>query len=336
MTVAVIGAGSWGTALAEVLASKGTKTILWARSSEVANYINDNHRNPVYLKDCDLDPSLISTTDKAYAIDDAEAIVVATPSQYARTTLEGFADLIKEHIPVVICSKGIEEDTGKLMTDVVADVIGNPERIAVLSGPTHAEEVVLKQPSVCVIASNSDTTATYFQDLFSTRKFRTYTSEDPSGVEICGAFKNVIAIATGISYGMGYGDNTAAALITRGLAEMGRMVVAHGGNPLTCMGLAGTGDMIVTCMSRHSRNRRFGEDYVAKGKTLADFYDDTHMVVEGAVACRTLHPLAEQLGVELPLTDAVRRIVWEGGDKTELAAMLFNRPLTTEFHGMSK
>lgn len=334
MTVAVIGAGSWGTALAEVLASKGVDTVLWARSSEVAHFINENHRNPAYLTNCDLAESLRSTSDMAAAMSGAEALVVATPSQYVRSTLDGFSSLIPDDIPIVICSKGIEEQTGMLMTEVVSDVVGNSDRVAVLSGPTHAEEVVLKQPSVCVIASSSDRTATYFQDLFSTRKFRTYTSEDPAGVEICGAFKNVIAIATGISYGMGYGDNTAAALITRGLAEMGRMVVAHGGNPLTCMGLAGTGDMIVTCMSRHSRNRRFGEDYVANGKSLTDFYDDTHMVVEGAIACRTLRPLAEKLDVELPLTDAVRRIIWEGGDKTELAAMLFNRPLTTEFHGM--
>ncbi len=240
--------------------------------------------------------------------------------------------LIAPETPIVICSKGVEEATGLLPIDTFADELGNPSRFAVLSGPTHAEEVICRKPSAAVVASASEETAVFFRDLFATRAFRTYTSDDPVGVELCAAFKNVIAIAVGVSYGMGFGDNTAALLITRGLAEMSRMVVACGGEALTCMGLGGAGDMVVTCMSQHSRNRRFGEQYVARGLTLADFTEQTHMVVEGAIACKTLSTLEERYGVELPLTDTVRAVVWEGVPPREAAAALIDRPLKSEFY----
>lgn len=334
MRIAVIGAGSWGTALAQVLGDKGHQTVLWAREEAVARSITESHRNPKYLSGSTLSENVSATTSGEEALAGAAAVVLACPSQYVRETTRMLAPHLEGSVPLVICSKGVEAETGLLMTQVVAEEVGCPERIAVLSGPTHAEEVIEKQPSATVIASDDADTAVFFQELFFTDKFRTYASDDPTGVELCGAFKNVIAIAVGISYGMGFGDNTAALLITRGLAEMSRMVVACGGDALTCMGLAGAGDMVVTCMSRHSRNRRFGQDYVAVGKTLDDFERDTHMVVEGAVACKTLKTLSRRHDVDLPLTDAVREMAWEKGDIKHLARALFTRPLKKEFYGL--
>ena len=211
--------------------------------------------------------------------------------------------------------------------------MGNPARFAVLSGPNHAEEVIKAIPSGTVIASPSEQTAFFFRDLFATDTFRTYVSGDVCGVELCAAFKNVIAIAVGVSYGIGFGDNTAAMLMTRGLAEMSRLVVRAGGQAITCMGLAGTGDLIATCTSEHSRNRRFGK-LLAEGGTLDDFTAQTHMVAEGALACKTLATLSEQYHVELPITDVVRSIVWEKADPYKLAHSLSSRPLTTEFYGL--
>lgn len=334
MKVAVIGAGSWGTALSQVLASNRHEVVLWARKQEVVDGINDQHVNPRYLTHVRLSDGIAATTSFAEALDGAEAVVVVTPSALLRGIAQDLAPYLAADTPVIVCSKGVEEGSGLLPTQVFEEVVGNGERLAVLSGPTHAEEVIEAMPSGTVIASTSAATADLFRDLFATASFRTYTSHDVVGVELCAAFKNVIAIAVGVSYGMGFGDNTAAVLITRGLAETSRMVVACGGEAITCMGLAGTGDMVVTCMSRHSRNRRFGEQYVARGKTLADFEAETHMVVEGAIACKTLSVLEERYGVELPITNAVREIVWGGISLEQAKQLIFTRPLTTEFYGL--
>lgn len=334
MKVSVIGAGSWGTALSQVLALNGHNVGLWARRPEVVSSVNSEHRNPRYLSEVELSPHVVATLSYADTLQRARAAVVVTPSHMIRGVGRAIADVIDADLPIVICSKGVEEGSGMLPIDVMADEVGNPGRIAVLSGPNHAEEVVKGIHAATVIASPSADTAAFFQELFATDTFRTYTSADATGVELCGAFKNVIAIAVGISYGLGLGDNTAATLITRGLAEMSRMVVACGGEAITCMGLAGAGDMVATCMSEHSRNRRFGEHYVACGKTLADFAAETHMVVEGALACKTLGTLSERYGVELPITDIVRGVVWEGLDVKEAALRLVGRPLTSEFYGL--
>ena len=294
--------------------------------------INEEHRNPRYLSDYRLPSAIRATADYACACEGAEAVVIVTPSAALRSVAADLRELIAPGTPIVICSKGVEEKTGLLPIDTFAAELGNAGRMAVLSGPTHAEEVICRKPSAAVVASADEGTALFFRDLFATRFFRTYTSDDPVGVELCAAFKNVIAIAVGISYGMGFGDNTAAMLITRGLAEMSRMVVAAGGEALTCMGLGGAGDMVVTCMSQHSRNRRFGEQYVARGLTLDDFTAQTHMVVEGAIACKTLATLEARYGVDLPLTDTVRSVVWEGVNPREAAAALIDRPLKSEFY----
>lgn len=333
MRVAVIGAGSWGTALALVLAEAGHEVVLWARTPEVARAINEEHRNPRYLSDYRLPSAIRATADYACACEGAEAVVIVTPSAALRSVAADLRELIAPGTPIVICSKGVEEKTGLLPIDTFAAELGNAGRMAVLSGPTHAEEVICRKPSAAVVASADEGTALFFRDLFATRFFRTYTSDDPVGVELCAAFKNVVAIAVGMSYGLGFGDNTAALLVSRGLAEMSRLVVACGGNAITCMGLAGTGDMVATCMSHHSRNRTFGE-MLAAGKTLDDFTAETHMVAEGANACRNVKVLADRYGVDLPIADAVRSVVWEGADPKLLARDLTSRSLKPEFYGI--
>ncbi len=330
MKVAVIGAGSWGTALSQLLGSSGHEVMLWARKPEVAEYINTEHANPRYLSEVRLSDSVRSSSSLDEVISEAQAAVIVTPSKTIRETARSLAAIAPANLPVVICSKGVEEETGQLPVEEFAEEMGSPERLAVLSGPNHAEEVVRGVFSATVAASISEDTARFFQTLFSGENFRVYAGDDPCGVELCAAFKNVIAIAVGLAYGIGYGDNTAAALMTRGLAEMGRLVEACGGTRFTCMGLAGAGDLIATCTSEHSRNRRLGA-LIAEGKTLDDFTAMTHMVAEGALACLTLQTLADRHDVELPITSVVRSVVWEGADAREAGRLLADRPLKTEF-----
>ena len=333
MKVSVIGAGSWGTALSQVLAKNGNNVGLWACRPEVVKSINSEHKNPRYLSDVELDPDIVATVSYKDTLLRAKAAVIVTPSTLIRGAARALADVVDSDFPVIVCSKGIEEGSGLLPIDILDAEMGNRERFAVLSGPNHAEEVIKGVPAATVIASESPETAAFFQNLFASESFRAYTSDDARGVELCAAFKNVIAIAVGISYGLGFGDNTAALLVSRGLAEMSRLVVACGGKALTCMGLAGTGDMVATCMSHHSRNRTFGE-MLAAGKTLDDFTAETHMVAEGANACRNVRVLSERYGVELPLADAVRSVVWEGADPKAIAKALTARSLKPEFYGI--
>lgn len=333
MKVGIIGAGSWGTALAHILAQKGVNVNIWARRPEVVQTINTEHKNPRYLSDIELSPNIVATVAYEDCLVNADALAIVTPSNLLRGVAQALADYTPADLPIVICSKGVEANSGLLPVQVFDQELGNASRLAVLSGPNHAEEVVLGMPSATVIAASNDDIGQRLQSIFATENFRTYTSLDVVGVEVCAACKNVIAIAVGIAYGMGYGDNTASLLITRGLAEMSRLSTALGGDALTCMGLAGTGDMIATCMSQHSRNRRFGE-FVAKGGTLNEFQEETHMVVEGALAAKTLAPLAERAGVELPITDVVHSILWEGEDPAKVALELAKRPLKEEFYGM--
>ena len=330
MKVAVIGAGSWGTALAQVAARNGHEVRLWARREEVAQAINETHRNPDYLRDADLLETVVAVSAVDEALDSCDAVLVVTPSKYVRDTARMIAPFVGE-TPMLLCMKGVEMGTGKIPAEVFRDELGEAVRLAVLSGPNHAEEVVRGVPAATVVASEDPQTAVFFQELLGSPEFRVYTSDDVLGVELCAAFKNVIAIAVGVSYGLGYGDNTAAMLMTRGQAEMGRLVAAAGGNPMTCMGLAGTGDLIATCMSRHSRNRAFGEA-LATGETVEQYEARTHMVAEGAQACRTLQTLSERHRVELPITDVVRSLVWEQAAPADVAGILANRTPKPEFY----
>ena len=333
MKVAVLGSGSWGTALSQVAACKGHKVSLLCRKPEVASSINDSHVNPRYLSDQIMHRNITATCDIDLALLGADCVVVVTPSSIIRKVASELGTKLSAEIPVIICSKGVEEESGLLPIEVFEAEIGNKERLAVLSGPNHAEEVMQKIFSATVIASESKECCDFFQEIFATDFFRTYISDDPFGVELCAAFKNVIAIAVGISYGIGMGDNTAALLMTRGQAEMSRLVSACSGNPITCMGLAGTGDLIATCTSPHSRNRKFGE-LIARGGSLEQFVSETHMVVEGAYAAQTLRTLALMYKVELPITDVVYSIVWEGVNPKEAVRQLAARPLSTEFYGI--
>ena len=332
--IAVFGAGTWGIALARLLAANGRDVTVWSAIPAELKSLSTTHRHP-NLPGMELPAAMHYTADIAEACTGRDILLFAVPSPFVRATAKKAAPHIPEGQLIVDVAKGVEDKTLMTMSEIIEDELakaGRKARVVALSGPTHAEEVICRKPSAAVVASADEGTALFFRDLFATRFFRTYTSDDPVGVELCAAFKNVIAIAVGISYGMGFGDNTAAMLITRGLAEMSRMVVAAGGEALTCMGLGGAGDMVVTCMSQHSRNRRFGEQYVARGLTLDDFTAQTHMVVEGAIACKTLATLEARYEVDLPLTDTVRSVVWEGVNPREAAAALIDRPLKSEFY----
>lgn len=326
--VAVIGSGSWGTAVTRLLGVKGHEVALWSYSADIPAAINETHRNPRYLVDVEL-PNTTCSNSFEEVLDGAESVVVVCPSTHLRATVAGFAPYLAETTPVVVLSKGVEADTGLTMIGVLEDVLGHKERLACLSGPNHAEEVSKEMYAASVVASTNETCAEYFQDLFAAPYFRVYTSRDTVGVELCAASKNIVAIANGMCCAMDLGDNASAALITRGVAEITRLVVALGGDALTCMGLAGMGDLVVTCNSTHSRNRSLGELLVAGG-TLADFEEKTHMVAEGAVACKTVTDLARKNHVEMPIAELVRKVLWEGLDPHDAGGLLYERPSKSE------
>jgi len=333
MRITVIGAGSWGTAVSWMLSGKGHQVRVWSREAEIAEGINVEHRNPVYLPDVVLDPSVYASHDMEEALQGAEAVVMVTPSIGVRSSAEAMKPFLAGDTPVVILSKGVEGETNLLMTEVLEDVFGNRGRIAGLSGPNHAEEVSRGVPSATVVAAYEPKIGELFQDVFMTPFFRVYTNPDVIGVELAGASKNIVAIGAGISDGLGYGDNTKATLMTRGLAEMSRLGAKVGANPLTYMGLAGMGDLIATCTSRHSRNRNLGE-MIAKGGTMQQFYDETHMVAEGALACITVDELGKREGLELPITQQVRAILYEGMPVSGAEQALLGRGATDELHGL--
>lgn len=329
MRIAVIGAGSWGTAVAWLLDQKGYAVSMWAREKDIAQKITETHRNPVYLPNVEFSERVTASSNMEQVLKGVDAAVMVTPSVGVRTTAEMMKPFVSDDLPIVILSKGVEGHTSMLMTQVLEDVLGNPARIAGLSGPNHAEEVSKGIPSATVVAAHDIKTAEFFQQLFSTNFFRVYTNDDVIGVEMCGAGKNIVAIACGMCDGLGLGDNTKASLMTRGIAELARLGEAVGANPRTYMGLAGMGDLIVTCTSKHSRNRALGE-LIAQGGTLEEFEDKTHMVAEGAVACKTIYELAQKKGIELPLTEMVHDILYNGHDPKEAAEYLMERPVRKE------
>jgi glycerol-3-phosphate dehydrogenase (NAD(P)+) len=333
LRISVIGAGSWGTAVSWLLGGKGHEVSLWARESEIAAGVNESHHNPLYLPEVVLPESVRASDDVGVALQGSEAVVMVTPSIGVRQTAEAMAPHLADDTPVVILSKGVEQETLMLMTEVLVDVFGGKDRVAGLSGPNHAEEVSKGVPSATVVAAYEASVAERFQDIFMSPFFRVYTNTDVVGVELCGASKNVVAIAAGMCDGLGYGDNTKATLMTRGLAEMSRLGCALGANPLTYMGLAGMGDLIVTCTSRHSRNRGIGQ-FVAEGGTMEEWAGETNMVAEGAVACLSLSALGEREKVELPLTNMVRQVLYEGLDPAEAGKYLMGRTAKDELHGI--
>lgn len=329
--VAVIGAGSWGSAVAWLLGTKGIQVALWSRNQDLVRDINDTHHNPRYLSDLVLPETVIAHSDLSLAVDGVKAVVLVTPSLALAEMGTQLKPLIADDLPLMILSKGLDPESGGLLDETLTSIVGHPERIAVLSGPNHAEEVSRGVPSATVVASVNDACALFFQELMATPTFRVYVSSDTIGVQLCGAAKNIVAIACGLAAGIGLGDNTQATIMTRGLAEIARLVEAAGGDQITCMGLAGMGDLIATCTSEHSRNRSFGME-LAHGGSLEDYQARTHMIVEGALAARTVLTIAARYGVEMPICERVRSIVWDGQSIDQAAQALINRDFKPEFY----
>lgn len=332
--VAVVGAGSWGTAFAAIAAEKGVDTVLWARRPELAEAITEQHRNTDYLSDLDLPPALSATSDAERAVGGADVVVMAVPSHAYREVFRNVVPFLGARTPVVSLTKGIEQDTLEAMTGVMREEADlSPDRMAVLSGPNLAKEVVRRMPSATVVACADDDQGARLQDLFMAPYFRVYRNEDVPGVELGGALKNVIALAAGIGDGMGFGDNTRASLITRGLAEITRLGVKRGGNPMTFAGLAGMGDLVATCISKLSRNRTVGEK-LGQGQKLQEIVGEMRMVAEGVKTSRPVLAIAEREGVEMPIAEHVVRVIYEGVPVDEMVRSLMGREAKPELHGI--
>lgn len=311
MATAVIGGGSWGTALACVLAHHGPVR-LWARSAAVVEGINVLHRNPRYQSDLPLPSAIEATGDLKTALHDAELVCVVVPSHAMRAVMAEAAPLIPVDAPVVSASKGIENGTLETMEEVLLDVLPRIKRsdLAFLSGPSFARETIQQMATAVTVAARFDDVAHRVQAAFSTPWFRCYTTEDVTGVELGGALKNVIAIAAGVADGMGLGHNARAALLTRGLAEIGRLAVRRGANPMTLSGLSGMGDLVLTCTGGLSRNRHVGVQ-LGKGKTLTQILAEMDQVAEGVKTAKSAYHLAEREGVDMPISREVYRIIYE-------------------------
>ncbi|MBM9460453.1 NAD(P)-dependent glycerol-3-phosphate dehydrogenase [Nocardioides sp. zg-536] len=307
--VAVLGAGSWGTAFSIILADAGNEVSIWARRDEVAAAINDEHENADYLPGIELPRTISSTTDPEQALAGADVVVLAVPSQSLRENLGTFLPHVQRDAVFVSLMKGVELGTLKRMSEVVAEVADvGPERIAVVSGPNLAREIARREPAASVVACADESVATALQARVHSPAFRPYTSVDVLGCELGGAYKNVVALCVGMAVGLGFGDNTTASLITRGLAETARLAMRLGANPLTLMGLAGLGDLVATCSSPLSRNRTFGEK-LGQGMSVEEIYASTRQVAEGAKSCSSLRALTGSLGVSAPIVDAVDEVV---------------------------
>lgn len=309
--ISVIGAGSWGTALAFVLAENGHDCLLWARRSEQAAEINEQHTNSRYLPDVRLPENLAAGSDLAAAAVHGQIIVLAVPTAAMRETCRSIQEKLKKPALFVHVSKGIEPDSLKRISEIIEEEIDPSLRsaVVVLSGPSHAEEVVLRHPTTVAAASSDVQAAERIQDLFMNHYFRVYTNTDVTGVELGGALKNVIALAAGISDGLGYGDNAKAALITRGLSEITRLGVQMGADQKTFSGLTGLGDLVVTCTSVHSRNWKAG-NRLGKGQTLETVTAEMGMVIEGVRTTKAAYQLASQHAVNMPLTEALYSVLF--------------------------
>ena len=322
MKVAVIGDGGWGTALAMVLDRNGHDTTVWGPFPDYLEAIKASGENTTYLPGVKIPPSIQWTSDHEAAVKDAGLVVLVVPSRFYKPVVEAFSSFIPEDALVVSATKGLDETTHERMSEVAEKILHH--EVAVLSGPSHAEEVARGVPCAVAIASRDHSIAVQIQELFLNDTFRVYTLEDVVGVELGGALKNVIAVAAGISDGMGFGDNSKAALMTRGIAEITRLGTALGANPETFMGLSGIGDLMVTCMSRHSRNRGVGER-LGKGETLEDIMAGMKMVVEGVWNCQAAKELADEHGIDVPITEEVNAVVHEGKDPRRAVLDLMSR-----------
>jgi len=331
MRLGILGGGSWGTALGILWAKKGHPVQLWVRNPENAKKFQENRCNTKYLPDTPFPENLEATNDLEGVIENSQLICLAVPLQAYRSFLRSIADQLADYHQIVILSKGIELETHQLPTQIVLDVLGTEwrNRTYTLSGPSFAKEVAELKPTTVVLAGNNTDRLTTLQKALNCPSFRMYRNRDVTGVELCAALKNVIAIASGMSQGLNLGHNTIAGLITRGLAEISRLAVALGGKQETCAGLAGMGDLILTCTGSLSRNLRVGQA-LARGENLQTALDNLGMVAEGVQTCRSANQLGKQLGVDLPITNVINRILYEGLSPKDALEALMSRSLKSE------
>lgn len=327
--VSLLGAGSWGTALAITLAHNGHEVVLWSALEEEIDLLQKHREHIERLPGVKLPDNIIVTKDLNFACMDQDMIVLSVASPYVRSTAELISDKIKDNQIIVNVGKGIEDATLKVLSEVIKEEIPNAD-VAVLSGPSHAEEVSKGIPTTVVVGADSKKTADYIQDVFMNEVFRVYTSPDIVSIELGGALKNVIALAAGMVDGLGFGDNTKAALITRGIVEMTRLGVAMGGKKETLSGLAGIGDLIVTCTSKHSRNRNAGY-LIGRGYTMKEAMAEVKQVVEGVYSAKAALRLAQKYNVSMPIVEKVNEVLFEDKSAKEATMELLKRQRNSEY-----
>lgn len=326
--ICILGSGSWGSALGLTLTNKNYFVTMWTLNKTQSDELNEKHTNKDYLPEINFPTNMKSTIDLNEAIFDSKIIVLAVPSQAIRSICEKIKPFVKDNQILVNVAKGLEESSGLRLSEVCKEVLPNNKFVS-LSGPSHAEEVAKNIPTTLVSSSNDLETAKYIQDTFMTPKLRIYTNDDLIGVELGGALKNIIAFGAGVCDGIGLGDNSKAALITRGIREITRLGVAMGAKESTFSGLSGIGDLIVTCTSMHSRNRRAGI-LIGQGKTLEETLDEVKMVVEGIVATKAAYEVSQKLNIEMPITTAIYNGIYNNGNPQEIVNELMLRDKTEE------
>ncbi|MEX0913528.1 MAG: NAD(P)H-dependent glycerol-3-phosphate dehydrogenase [Demequina sp.] len=327
---AVLGTGAWGTTFAAVLADAGTPVTMWGRDEDVAAQINADSTNEKFLPGLALPQGIAATTDMKAALAEADIVAVALPAQHVRAIVREYADLVPTHATVVSLMKGIELDTHERMSEVLSEAWNlTPERVAVVSGPNLAREIAAKQPTATVIAGTDDAATQMVSDATASAYFRPYTNPDVVGVELCGAYKNVIAVSVGIADGLGFGNNTTATVMTRGLAEITRLGMELGANPETFSGLAGMGDLIATCASPLSRNHSLGS-HIGKGVSLEEAIQRTGGTAEGVKSSLSIQQLAQDVGVDVPICDAVVAMLHGGEPIDGVLGALLSRPRKSE------
>jgi glycerol-3-phosphate dehydrogenase (NAD(P)+) len=331
MNVAVLGAGSWGTALAKLLADKGNATNIWSHRADLVQQINEEHRNLRYLAHAELPHNLVASADLEEALRNAELVVSVVPSHALRGVIRDARPFVPANALICSATKGIENDSLSLMSDVLLQELGHAvqPRLTYLSGPSFAKEVAQGQPTVVVVAGTSEPELEVVQRAWATDRFRVYSSTDVVGVEIGGALKNVIAIAAGAGDGLGFGHNSRAALITRGLSEIGKLAASKGANPLTVAGLSGMGDLVLTCTGELSRNRTVGFE-LGKGRTLGDILATLGHVAEGVKTTKSAYDLGKKMGVDMPITSEVYQVLYENKSPRQAVVDLMTRALMRE------
>lgn len=330
--IGIIGAGSWGTALAVVLAKNGHDVIVWSIIEDEIAMLNEKREHVDKLPGVKLEENISFTTNLEMAITESDMLVLAVPSVFTRSTAKSMAPFVKDNQIIVCVAKGIEEDTLMPITEVVESEIANAD-VAVMCGPSHAEEVGVGLPTIVVAGAKTRTTAETIQDTFMNNVFRVYTSPDVLGMELGGSLKNVIALAAGMADGLGYGDNTKAALITRGIAEISRLSIAMGAKPETLSGLTGIGDLIVTCESKHSRNRKAGM-LMGQGYTMEEATKEVKMVVEGIYSAKAALALSQKYEVSMPIIEQVNKVLFEKQTVKDAVIELMQREKRTEYAGL--